>query len=176
MTSTERLRPSARQSRGGSGKASSWRWNMACTYTRTVRMTAGACVFSALIATCVMLQPATAKTDNLRVITDGNWEEILTGEWMIELWVIKLSWTKKVCVFLCLCMLVNAARDSKWSKISSFRLLHYFLLQCSCAGLKIEEVQWSEVKGIVLSKPTTPLNVDSKPHNVLSSLEHKRRC
>lgn len=57
---------------------------MACTYTRTVRMTAGACVFSALIATCVMLQPATAKTDNLRVITDGNWEEILTGEWMIE--------------------------------------------------------------------------------------------
>ncbi|XP_016364110.1 thioredoxin-related transmembrane protein 1-like [Sinocyclocheilus rhinocerous] len=57
---------------------------MACTYTRTVRMTAGACVFSALIATCVMLQPASAKSANLRVITDGNWEEILTGEWMIE--------------------------------------------------------------------------------------------
>ncbi|KAI2657995.1 Thioredoxin-related transmembrane protein 1 [Labeo rohita] len=47
-------------------------------------MTAGVCVFSALIATCVMLQSASAKPPNLRVITDGNWEEILTGEWMIE--------------------------------------------------------------------------------------------
>uniref|UniRef100_A0A8C2H4Z3 Thioredoxin-related transmembrane protein 1 n=1 Tax=Cyprinus carpio TaxID=7962 RepID=A0A8C2H4Z3_CYPCA len=57
---------------------------MACTDTSTVRMTAGACVFSAFIATCVMLQPASANSANLRVITDGNWEEILTGEWMIE--------------------------------------------------------------------------------------------
>ncbi|XP_043112184.1 thioredoxin-related transmembrane protein 1 [Puntigrus tetrazona] len=57
---------------------------MACANTHTVRMTAGACVFSAFIATCVVLQPASAKSANLRVITDGNWEEILTGEWMIE--------------------------------------------------------------------------------------------
>ncbi|XP_077092614.1 thioredoxin-related transmembrane protein 1 [Siphateles boraxobius] len=58
---------------------------MACTYTSRVReMTAGACVFSALIATCVMLQPVSAKPGKLREITDGNWEEILTGEWMIE--------------------------------------------------------------------------------------------
>lgn len=140
---------------------------MACTYTRTVRMTAGACVFSALIATCVMLQPASAKTANLRVITDGNWEEILTGEWMIELWVIELCKKKSEFIHVYLCMLINAAHESKWSKISSFRLLHY-LLQCSCAGLRIEEVQWSEVKGIVLSKPTTPPNVDSKPHDFLS--------
>ncbi|XP_052429395.1 thioredoxin-related transmembrane protein 1 [Carassius gibelio] len=57
---------------------------MACIYTGTVRMTAGVCVFSALISTCVLLQPASAKSANLRVITDENWEEILTGEWMIE--------------------------------------------------------------------------------------------
>ncbi|XP_067242773.1 thioredoxin-related transmembrane protein 1 [Chanodichthys erythropterus] len=58
---------------------------MACTYTCRVReMTAFACVFSALIVTCVVLQPASAKPGHLRVITDGNWEEILTGEWMIE--------------------------------------------------------------------------------------------
>lgn len=30
-------------------------------------------------------QPVLAKKDNLREITDGNWEDILTGEWMIEL-------------------------------------------------------------------------------------------
>ncbi|XP_056616758.1 thioredoxin-related transmembrane protein 1 [Triplophysa dalaica] len=47
-------------------------------------MTAGVCVFFALIASHVMLHPATAKSANLRVITDENWEEILTGEWMIE--------------------------------------------------------------------------------------------
>ncbi|XP_063040390.1 thioredoxin-related transmembrane protein 1 [Engraulis encrasicolus] len=29
-------------------------------------------------------QPVLAKKDNLREITDGNWEDILTGEWMIE--------------------------------------------------------------------------------------------
>ncbi|XP_066535987.1 thioredoxin-related transmembrane protein 1 isoform X3 [Hoplias malabaricus] len=28
--------------------------------------------------------PVSAQRENLRVITDGNWEEILTGEWMIE--------------------------------------------------------------------------------------------
>lgn len=48
-------------------------------------MTAGLCVFIALIAAHVLLQPASAKTANLRMITDANWEEILTGEWMIEL-------------------------------------------------------------------------------------------
>ena len=30
-------------------------------------------------------QPVLAKKDNLREITDGNWEDILTGERMIEL-------------------------------------------------------------------------------------------
>lgn len=48
-------------------------------------MTAGVCVVFALIAAHVLLQPASAKSANLRVITDGNWEDILTGEWMIEL-------------------------------------------------------------------------------------------
>ncbi|KAK3572769.1 hypothetical protein QTP86_007379 [Hemibagrus guttatus] len=33
---------------------------------------------------CLVVLPVKAKQDNLRVITDGNWEEILTGEWMIE--------------------------------------------------------------------------------------------
>ncbi|XP_044022412.1 thioredoxin-related transmembrane protein 1 [Siniperca chuatsi] len=28
--------------------------------------------------------PVSAKPDSLREVTDGNWEEILTGEWMIE--------------------------------------------------------------------------------------------
>lgn len=28
---------------------------------------------------------ALAKKDNLKEVTDGNWEDILTGEWMIEL-------------------------------------------------------------------------------------------
>lgn len=100
-------------------KGSSGRWNMACTYTRRVReMTAFACVFSALIAACVMLQPASAKPGHLRVITDGNWEEILTGEWMIELWVIRISCAKK-CVYLC--MVISVTHDCKW--VSNFRLL-----------------------------------------------------
>lgn len=29
--------------------------------------------------------PVRAKPDGLKEITDGNWEGILTGEWMIEL-------------------------------------------------------------------------------------------
>ncbi|KAJ8411893.1 hypothetical protein AAFF_G00155310 [Aldrovandia affinis] len=33
---------------------------------------------------CLTLQTALAKKNHLRVITDGNWEEILEGEWMIE--------------------------------------------------------------------------------------------
>jgi hypothetical protein len=30
-------------------------------------------------------QPALAKPSSLKEITDGNWEDILAGEWMIEL-------------------------------------------------------------------------------------------
>lgn len=37
---------------------------------------------------CLTVLPVVGKRDNLRVITDGNWEDILSGEWMIELWVI----------------------------------------------------------------------------------------
>ncbi|TRY90462.1 hypothetical protein DNTS_015624 [Danionella cerebrum] len=58
---------------------------MACAYTRRVRvMTAGACLFSWLIAASLLLHPVSSKPGSLRVITDANWEEILTGEWMIE--------------------------------------------------------------------------------------------
>ncbi|KAL7889825.1 hypothetical protein AOLI_G00020830 [Acnodon oligacanthus] len=37
-----------------------------------------------LVALCLMVLPVSAKRENLKVITDGNWEEILAGEWMIE--------------------------------------------------------------------------------------------
>lgn len=58
---------------------------MASGDPRRVReMTAGACVLSLLLAACVIVQPAAAKAGQLRVVTDGDWKEILTGEWMIE--------------------------------------------------------------------------------------------
>lgn len=44
-------------------------------------------LYSVIVFYCLSVLPVSAKRDNLRVITDGNWEEILTGEWMIELWV-----------------------------------------------------------------------------------------
>lgn len=37
------------------------------------------------IALCFALPPASAKPDSLKEVTDANWEDILTGEWMIEL-------------------------------------------------------------------------------------------
>ncbi|XP_026875629.2 thioredoxin-related transmembrane protein 1 [Electrophorus electricus] len=37
-----------------------------------------------IVASCLLAVSVSAKPDNLKVITDGNWEEILTGEWMIE--------------------------------------------------------------------------------------------
>ncbi|XP_061553216.1 thioredoxin-related transmembrane protein 1 [Phycodurus eques] len=38
-----------------------------------------------LLTVCLASLPATgAKKDSLREVTDGNWEDILTGEWMIE--------------------------------------------------------------------------------------------
>lgn len=75
------------QSEGGSGsEAVAGCRNMACTYTHAHRgMTVAMFLFTALIIAHVILQPASAKPDNLRVITDANWEDILTGEWMIEL-------------------------------------------------------------------------------------------
>nr|XP_057913623.1 thioredoxin-related transmembrane protein 1 [Doryrhamphus excisus] len=37
-----------------------------------------------LLAVCLTAVPVSAKRDSLREVTDGNWEDILTGEWMIE--------------------------------------------------------------------------------------------
>ncbi|XP_041668564.1 thioredoxin-related transmembrane protein 1 [Cheilinus undulatus] len=37
-----------------------------------------------LLIICLTSSPASAKRDGLREVTDGNWEDILTGEWMIE--------------------------------------------------------------------------------------------
>ncbi|KAF7710313.1 thioredoxin-related transmembrane protein 1 [Silurus meridionalis] len=41
-------------------------------------------LYTIVVFYCLSVLPVTAKRDNLRVITDVNWEEILTGEWMIE--------------------------------------------------------------------------------------------
>lgn len=38
-----------------------------------------------LLAISLTSVPAAAKRDSLKDVTDGNWEEILSGEWMIEL-------------------------------------------------------------------------------------------
>ncbi|XP_061824003.1 thioredoxin-related transmembrane protein 1 [Nerophis lumbriciformis] len=37
-----------------------------------------------LLAAYLTSVPVSAKLDSLREVTDGNWEDILTGEWMIE--------------------------------------------------------------------------------------------
>ncbi|XP_036398596.1 thioredoxin-related transmembrane protein 1 [Megalops cyprinoides] len=37
-----------------------------------------------VLTACLTSQTVLAKKNHLRVITDGNWEEILQGEWMIE--------------------------------------------------------------------------------------------
>ncbi|XP_057715483.1 thioredoxin-related transmembrane protein 1 [Corythoichthys intestinalis] len=38
-----------------------------------------------LLTVCLVSLPVTgAKQDSLRIVTDSNWEDILTGEWMIE--------------------------------------------------------------------------------------------
>ncbi|XP_070835741.1 thioredoxin-related transmembrane protein 1 [Chaetodon trifascialis] len=37
-----------------------------------------------LMVMCLTSLPVSAKRDSLREVTDGNWEEILAGEWMIE--------------------------------------------------------------------------------------------
>ncbi|XP_060919528.1 thioredoxin-related transmembrane protein 1 [Labrus mixtus] len=39
------------------------------------------CLF---LAMCLTSPPVSAKPDSLREVTDGNWEDILSGEWMIE--------------------------------------------------------------------------------------------
>lgn len=43
------------------------------------------CLFLVIYLTWL---PVCAKQGSLKEVTDGNWEEILAGEWMIELWVI----------------------------------------------------------------------------------------
>lgn len=37
-----------------------------------------------LLLTCLVSPPVSAKRDSMKEVTDGNWEDILTGEWMIE--------------------------------------------------------------------------------------------
>lgn len=37
------------------------------------------------VVLCVSPLSVSAKRERLKEVTDGNWEEILTGEWMIEL-------------------------------------------------------------------------------------------
>nr|XP_046268808.1 thioredoxin-related transmembrane protein 1 [Scatophagus argus] len=39
---------------------------------------------SLFLAICLASLPVSAKRDSLKEVTDSNWEEILTGEWMIE--------------------------------------------------------------------------------------------
>ncbi|XP_060727491.1 thioredoxin-related transmembrane protein 1 [Tachysurus vachellii] len=41
-------------------------------------------LYPVVVLYCLAVLPVTAKPDNLRVITDTDWEDILTGEWMIE--------------------------------------------------------------------------------------------
>ncbi|KAF3700915.1 Thioredoxin-related transmembrane protein 1 [Channa argus] len=36
------------------------------------------------LGVCLTSEPVSAKPDSLKEVTDGSWEEILTGEWMIE--------------------------------------------------------------------------------------------
>lgn len=40
------------------------------------------CLF---LAMCLTSERISAKPDSLKEVTDGNWEKIMTGEWMIEL-------------------------------------------------------------------------------------------
>lgn len=43
------------------------------------------CICFLFVLVCLTPLPVPAKRDSLKEVTDGNWEEILTGEWMIEL-------------------------------------------------------------------------------------------
>ncbi|XP_060780966.1 thioredoxin-related transmembrane protein 1 [Neoarius graeffei] len=53
--------------------------------TRTIcQLNSLSILYPVVVLYCLSVLPVEAKQDNLRVITDGNWEEILTGEWMIE--------------------------------------------------------------------------------------------
>ncbi|TSK22655.1 Thioredoxin-related transmembrane protein 1 [Bagarius yarrelli] len=53
--------------------------------TRTLLQLNSFCIlYPVVVFYCLAVLPVTAKRVNLRVITDRNWEEILTGEWMIE--------------------------------------------------------------------------------------------
>lgn len=42
-------------------------------------------IYFSLLGICFTTSPLLAKPDSLKEVTDANWEEILTGEWMIEL-------------------------------------------------------------------------------------------
>lgn len=56
--------------------------------TRTLsQLNSCSILYPVVVFYCLVVLPVTAKGGHLRVITDVNWEEILTGEWMIELWV-----------------------------------------------------------------------------------------
>ncbi|CAI5695756.1 unnamed protein product [Oreochromis niloticus] len=41
-------------------------------------------IYLSLLGICFISSPVLAKPDSLKEVTDANWEEILTGEWMIE--------------------------------------------------------------------------------------------
>ncbi|XP_005946118.1 thioredoxin-related transmembrane protein 1 isoform X1 [Simochromis diagramma] len=41
-------------------------------------------IYFSLLGICFITSPVLAKPDSLKEVTDANWEEILTGEWMIE--------------------------------------------------------------------------------------------
>lgn len=42
-------------------------------------------IYFSLLGICFITSPVLAKPNSLKEVTDANWEEILTGEWMIEL-------------------------------------------------------------------------------------------
>ncbi|KAM3871181.1 thioredoxin-related transmembrane protein 1 [Diretmus argenteus] len=52
------------------------------SFPRQTKRNTWICCF--ILAVCLTSQAATTKRDSTKEITDGNWEDILTGEWMIE--------------------------------------------------------------------------------------------
>lgn len=57
-------------------------------FSLTRRATRRSWICLVLIALCLTPPPTSGKPDSLKEVTDANWEDILTGEWMIELSVV----------------------------------------------------------------------------------------
>uniref|UniRef100_H3C211 Thioredoxin-related transmembrane protein 1 n=1 Tax=Tetraodon nigroviridis TaxID=99883 RepID=H3C211_TETNG len=51
---------------------------------RNQSVSSGSCSLSLITVLCVSPLSVSAKRERLKEVTDSNWEEILTGEWMIE--------------------------------------------------------------------------------------------